>query len=87
MQCKTHLVECLNNIGVNVKVESSSIWEDNPKYDPKIALLDNKNAWFASKNEPESWWQIDFRRVVQVKSYLLMAGTVCAYTNKWYIFH
>ena len=85
MQCKTHLVECLNNIGVIVNVESSSVIDDDPVHGPKLALVESKDHWFGTKNNPNSWWQIDFKGVVSVHSYLLMTYSQCWYTNHFII--
>ena len=85
MSCKTHIVDCLNNIGVSVDVKSSSIWSDDNSYGPYVALLESKSRWFGTKNVLNSWWQIDFKQIVRIKSYMIVAAKDCSFTNNFTI--
>ena len=83
MECRTHIVECLRNNGINPSTASSTLHGNSPSSDEGINYTTDK--YFFTEDIPNQWWSIDFKNYVAISRYSIKTKSSCNYVNNWTI--
>ena len=85
MICRTNIVECLRNEGVNPEViDTKYLNSYYPSYGINYEITTNN--YFHSPTDPDDTWTLDFKRVVSITSYQFKAGTGGNWIKNWNIY-
>ena len=82
-QCKSSIVECLRQKGVEPLATASSERSSNEA--ASTALVYNTNYYFHTNYDGSYWWKVDFKQYVSINTYQIQTDAVCAFVRKWRI--
>ena len=66
IKCPTHIIDCLNERGVELIASASSYREG---HEPEKSLTSSSSEYFFSGNALNQWWKVDLKHNVSAHSY------------------
>ena len=83
---KSNIIDCLRSIGIEPSTSTNEIYPDPKRYPENVIdyNIDIDDAYFqALTDSPRQWWLIDFKRIVFLHSYTLIANSGCNFVTEW----